>query len=133
MRSTSSNSYGPAFNRAGGGWYAIERTSESIKIWFWSRQGWLAGTALSLIGKVTCRHGMSAPPIPVMEIAPARWLGGDEGRDSMAPPRPLPDAPPPPPVGILPWANFCSSCARAGDRGRLIAMAMRDCGPKHII
>lgn len=30
-------SYGPAFNQAGGGWYAIERSSSHIKVWFWSR------------------------------------------------------------------------------------------------
>ncbi|KAJ3485120.1 hypothetical protein NLI96_g5177 [Meripilus lineatus] len=33
----SSNSYGPAFNNAGGGWYAMERTDSFIKVWFWSR------------------------------------------------------------------------------------------------
>ena len=32
-----SNSYGPAFNAAGGGWYAMERTPNFIKVWFWSR------------------------------------------------------------------------------------------------
>ncbi|KIJ63545.1 glycoside hydrolase family 16 protein [Hydnomerulius pinastri MD-312] len=32
-----SKSYGPAFNGAGGGWYAIERTSTFIKIYFWER------------------------------------------------------------------------------------------------
>jgi len=31
-------SYGPAFNSAGGGWYAVERTTSGIKVWFWSRQ-----------------------------------------------------------------------------------------------
>lgn len=31
------NSYGPAFNGAGGGWYAMEHTNSSISIWFWSR------------------------------------------------------------------------------------------------
>ncbi|KAF8911769.1 laminarinase [Mucidula mucida] len=30
-------SYGPPFNANGGGWYAMERTSTYIKIWFWSR------------------------------------------------------------------------------------------------
>ncbi|KAF8839838.1 2 beta-glucan [Paxillus ammoniavirescens] len=30
-------SYGPTFNGAGGGWYAIERTSTFIKIYFWER------------------------------------------------------------------------------------------------
>ncbi|KAF8708398.1 glycoside hydrolase family 16 protein, partial [Rhizoctonia solani] len=31
------NSYGPAFNSVGGGWYAMERTSSYIKVWFWPR------------------------------------------------------------------------------------------------
>ncbi|KAF8659936.1 hypothetical protein AX16_001672 [Volvariella volvacea WC 439] len=30
-------SYGPTFNRVGGGWYAMERTNSFIKVWFWSR------------------------------------------------------------------------------------------------
>jgi hypothetical protein len=30
-------SYGPAFNGAGGGWYAIERSPSHIKVWFWTR------------------------------------------------------------------------------------------------
>ncbi|CAE6419931.1 unnamed protein product [Rhizoctonia solani] len=31
------NSYGPSFNSNGGGWYAMERTSTYIKVWFWPR------------------------------------------------------------------------------------------------
>ncbi len=31
-------SYGPAFNNAGGGWYAVERTDTFIKVWFWNRE-----------------------------------------------------------------------------------------------
>ncbi|KAL0946423.1 hypothetical protein HGRIS_012646 [Hohenbuehelia grisea] len=30
-------SYGPAFNANGGGWYAVERTNEAIKVFFWPR------------------------------------------------------------------------------------------------
>ncbi|KAJ7227882.1 glycoside hydrolase family 16 protein, partial [Mycena haematopus] len=30
-------SYGPTFNADGGGWYAIERTTTFISVWFWSR------------------------------------------------------------------------------------------------
>lgn len=30
-------SYGPEFNKAGGGFYAVERASNHIKVWFWSR------------------------------------------------------------------------------------------------
>ncbi|GLB34452.1 putative glycoside hydrolase family 16 protein [Lyophyllum shimeji] len=33
-------SYGPRFNAAGGGWYAVERTPTFIKVWFWSRNDW---------------------------------------------------------------------------------------------
>jgi len=31
------HSYGPDFNAHGGGWYAMERTPNSIKVWFFSR------------------------------------------------------------------------------------------------
>ncbi|KAF8590993.1 glycoside hydrolase family 16 protein [Ramaria rubella] len=31
------NSFATGFNNAGGGWYAMERTTTSIKVWFWSR------------------------------------------------------------------------------------------------
>lgn len=34
---TNDNSYGPAFNDNGGGWYALERTDSFIKVWFWPR------------------------------------------------------------------------------------------------
>jgi hypothetical protein len=30
-------SFGPTFNANGGGWYAVERTTSFIKVWFWSR------------------------------------------------------------------------------------------------
>ncbi|KAF6756895.1 glycoside hydrolase family 16 protein [Ephemerocybe angulata] len=31
------NSYGPSFNNNGGGWYALERNNNFIKVWFWPR------------------------------------------------------------------------------------------------
>ena len=31
------NSFGPAFNANGGGWYAIERTSSFVRVFFWPR------------------------------------------------------------------------------------------------
>ncbi|KAF8609501.1 putative laminarinase [Ceratobasidium sp. AG-I] len=37
VRSSQPNSYGPAFNANGGGWYAMERTNTYIKVWFWPR------------------------------------------------------------------------------------------------
>ncbi|KAG8214261.1 hypothetical protein J3R82DRAFT_11073 [Butyriboletus roseoflavus] len=35
--SSDPNSYGPNFNDQGGGWYAIERTSNFISVYFWER------------------------------------------------------------------------------------------------
>lgn len=32
--------FGPAFNKAGGGWYAYERAPNSTKVWFWARHAW---------------------------------------------------------------------------------------------
>ncbi|KAG8874591.1 hypothetical protein FRB98_008350 [Tulasnella sp. 332] len=29
--------FGPGFNRNGGGWHAVERTANSIRMWFWAR------------------------------------------------------------------------------------------------
>ncbi|KAF9476964.1 2 beta-glucanase [Pholiota conissans] len=37
VRVTDTRSYGPIFNDHGGGWFAVERTSSFIKVWFWSR------------------------------------------------------------------------------------------------
>ncbi|KAJ3759525.1 laminarinase [Lentinula raphanica] len=31
------NTFGPSFNAAGGGWFAMERTTTFISIWFWPR------------------------------------------------------------------------------------------------
>jgi hypothetical protein len=32
---TDSSNYGAPFNANGGGWYAVERTDDFIKAWFW--------------------------------------------------------------------------------------------------
>nr|VWO94484.1 Mixed-linked glucanase [Ganoderma boninense] len=37
VQAPQSASYGPPFNSAGGGWYAMERTDTSIKVWYWLR------------------------------------------------------------------------------------------------
>ncbi|KAG9100553.1 hypothetical protein FRC06_003969 [Ceratobasidium sp. 370] len=37
VQAPTTNSYGPSFNTNGGGWYAMERTSTYIKVWFWPR------------------------------------------------------------------------------------------------
>jgi len=34
---TDANSYGPGFNANGGGFYAMERTADFVKVWFWAR------------------------------------------------------------------------------------------------
>ncbi|KII86586.1 glycoside hydrolase family 16 protein [Plicaturopsis crispa FD-325 SS-3] len=36
VKAASTNSFGPNFNTAGGGIYAAERTTDFIKVWFWS-------------------------------------------------------------------------------------------------
>ncbi|KZP10214.1 glycoside hydrolase family 16 protein [Athelia psychrophila] len=47
VRSPDANSYGPAFNANGGGYYAMERTSAAIKVWFWARDSPNIPAALS--------------------------------------------------------------------------------------
>ncbi|KAJ3534323.1 hypothetical protein NMY22_g6974 [Coprinellus aureogranulatus] len=37
VRFNAGNSYGPAFNNNGGGWFAMERTNSFFKVWFWPR------------------------------------------------------------------------------------------------
>ncbi|KAG8697450.1 hypothetical protein FRC09_007865 [Ceratobasidium sp. 395] len=37
VQAPTADSYGPSFNTNGGGWYAMERTSTYIKVWFWPR------------------------------------------------------------------------------------------------
>ncbi|KAI5114680.1 hypothetical protein M0805_001573, partial [Coniferiporia weirii] len=37
VQNNKANNYGPAFNAAGGGWYAMERTNSFIRVFFWSR------------------------------------------------------------------------------------------------
>lgn len=38
VQSTEADSYGPAFNAAGGGWYAFERSQTGISVWHWGRE-----------------------------------------------------------------------------------------------
>ncbi|TBU64696.1 laminarinase [Dichomitus squalens] len=37
VTSTDASSYGPAFNAAGGGFYAMERSNSGVKVWLWLR------------------------------------------------------------------------------------------------
>ncbi|TEB24537.1 hypothetical protein FA13DRAFT_1739094 [Coprinellus micaceus] len=37
VRMRDARSYGTPFNKAGGGYYAVERASNHIKVWFWTR------------------------------------------------------------------------------------------------
>ena len=39
VQAPTANSYGPSFNANGGGWYAMERTNNFVKVWFWPRSG----------------------------------------------------------------------------------------------
>jgi len=54
------NSYGPDFNAAGGGIYALERTPTEIKVWFWSREEIDTGRAPS---------GVTVPGSPSVETS----------------------------------------------------------------
>ncbi|KAL4250126.1 Glycosyl Hydrolase Family 16 [Abortiporus biennis] len=44
---SSTDSFGREFNANGGGWYALERTPDDIRIWFWSRPDPSTPTAIS--------------------------------------------------------------------------------------
>nr|VWO94478.1 Mixed-linked glucanase [Ganoderma boninense] len=37
VRAKQKASFGPQFNKVGGGWYAMERTDQHIKVWYWLR------------------------------------------------------------------------------------------------
>ncbi|KIO24745.1 glycoside hydrolase family 16 protein, partial [Tulasnella calospora MUT 4182] len=37
VKSGTATSYGPSLNAVGGGWYAMERTSNFINVWWWAR------------------------------------------------------------------------------------------------
>ncbi|KAJ3531983.1 hypothetical protein NM688_g7492 [Phlebia brevispora] len=39
VQAPTQNSYGPPFNENGGGWYAMERTDDFIRVWFFPRDG----------------------------------------------------------------------------------------------
>lgn len=45
--SSGDNSYGPAFNAGSGGYYAMERTTDKILVWFWPRSGGAPSTVTS--------------------------------------------------------------------------------------
>ena len=65
MTAPTSNSYGPAFNSAGGGWYAMERTDSFIKVWFWTRgSGAVPSDVSSGATTVNTDNWVRAPPLP---------------------------------------------------------------------
>ncbi|KAH9945470.1 endo-beta-glucanase [Epithele typhae] len=41
------NSFGPAFNRDGGGFYAMERAPDGVRVWFWARHDHVPADVLS--------------------------------------------------------------------------------------
>ncbi|KAJ7485746.1 laminarinase [Mycena latifolia] len=47
---TDTRSYGPTFNNNGGGWYALERNNNFIKVWFWPRNGAVPGDVSTASG-----------------------------------------------------------------------------------
>ena len=53
------NSYGPPFNKNGGGWYAMERTRSSIKVWFWPRDGKPPNDVRDGKDKINTKHWVS--------------------------------------------------------------------------
>ncbi|THH05185.1 hypothetical protein EW145_g4975 [Phellinidium pouzarii] len=60
--SKKANNYGPAFNAAGGGWYALERTNTYIRVFFWGRND---ATVPSDVKKGKCCVDTSAWGTPV--------------------------------------------------------------------
>ena len=47
VQAPTADSFGPAFNNIGGGWYAMERTTSSISVWFWERNNTAVPTDMS--------------------------------------------------------------------------------------
>lgn len=52
VQAAGADSFGPAFNSAGGGFYAMERTTDFIKIWFWSRGDAVPSDVSNSVGTV---------------------------------------------------------------------------------
>ncbi|KIJ63521.1 glycoside hydrolase family 16 protein [Hydnomerulius pinastri MD-312] len=70
-------SFGPAFNSAGGGWYAIERTSSFVKIFFWERHSMSVPTDVTNPGSTinTENWGVPAAYFPDTDCNFATHLG----------------------------------------------------------
>lgn len=66
------NSYGPAFNAAGGGYYVMERTTTFIKVWFFSRQSAVPATVSS--GGQTIDTSLLVSVTPRERGGGHRWL-----------------------------------------------------------
>ena len=47
VQAPTADSFGPPFNAIGGGWYAMERTTTSISVWFWERNNTAVPTDMS--------------------------------------------------------------------------------------
>ncbi|KAI6041497.1 glycoside hydrolase family 16 protein [Pisolithus marmoratus] len=71
------NSFGPAFNAAGGGWYALERTDDYISVWFWDRNNWLTPVDVRLGSPIvdTSLWGMPAAYFPNTDCDLASHFG----------------------------------------------------------
>lgn len=64
VEAPTANSYGPSFNSAGGGFYAMERTTDFIKVWFWSRGSAVPSDVSSGAGTVNTDNWVCIRAVP---------------------------------------------------------------------
>ncbi len=69
VQATAPNNYGKSFNAAGGGFYAMERTTSFIKVWFWSRNDPAVPADVKTAGaNVNTDAWVSNPSLPVAPV-----------------------------------------------------------------
>ena len=66
VQATQANSYGPGLNSIGGGWYAMERTDDFIKVWFFPRNGNTPSDVSSGAGSINTSNWVTSIIIPAM-------------------------------------------------------------------
>lgn len=65
------NSYGPPFNSAGGGWYAMERTNQHINVYFWSRNdGSVPSDIKNGASTINTSNWVRSAPTPRISVRP---------------------------------------------------------------
>ncbi|KDQ52661.1 glycoside hydrolase family 16 protein [Jaapia argillacea MUCL 33604] len=62
VKAPTTNSYGPTFNANGGGWYAMERTTTYIKVWFWPRNSASVPSDVKTSGSASVNTGNWGTP-----------------------------------------------------------------------